>query len=161
VRIGTSPKRMILVVTISDKLASKTVNRLIHPSAWKRNSRKSRIASVLCSSLSYVEYRRAQIVVHKKRIIPSGRIMPPHRLGPPGRGDEADRLPMYGVLRSSLPASNSKLRQRYAVWGIRCPFLPGIVTLCTKGRTHLPPSPPTKSRLGRCAKERKGLVRGI
>src|SRR5215217_925881 len=27
--------------------------------------------------------------------------MAPHTLGPPGRGDGADRLPMYGVLRSS------------------------------------------------------------
>jgi nicotinic acid mononucleotide adenylyltransferase len=40
VRIGTSPKRMIFVVTISDKRASRTVNRLIHRSARKGNSPK-------------------------------------------------------------------------------------------------------------------------
>jgi hypothetical protein len=38
VRIDTTSKRMIFVVTISDKRVIKTMNRLIHPSAWKRNS---------------------------------------------------------------------------------------------------------------------------
>jgi hypothetical protein len=39
VRIDTSSKRMIFAVTISDKRVLKTMNRLIHPSAWKGNSR--------------------------------------------------------------------------------------------------------------------------
>jgi hypothetical protein len=40
VRIDTSPKRMIFVVTISDKRILKTMNRLIYPIAWKGDSQK-------------------------------------------------------------------------------------------------------------------------
>ena len=39
-RIDTSSKRMIFAVTISDKRVLKTMNRLIHRRAWKRNSQK-------------------------------------------------------------------------------------------------------------------------
>jgi hypothetical protein len=45
VRIGTSPKGMIFVATISDKQVLRSMNRLIHPSAWNRNSRKLVVAS--------------------------------------------------------------------------------------------------------------------
>ena len=38
--INTSSKRMIFAVTISDKQVLKTMNRLIHPIAWKGNSPK-------------------------------------------------------------------------------------------------------------------------
>jgi hypothetical protein len=38
VRIGTSPKGMIFVATISDKQVLRSMNRLIHPSAWNRYS---------------------------------------------------------------------------------------------------------------------------
>jgi hypothetical protein len=44
VRIDTSSKRMIFAVTISDKRVIKTMNRLIHPSAWNRNSQKFAVA---------------------------------------------------------------------------------------------------------------------
>ena len=45
--IDTSPKRMIFAVTISDKRVLKTMNRLIHRSAWKMKSAK------VVSDLSY------------------------------------------------------------------------------------------------------------
>jgi hypothetical protein len=38
VRIGTSPKGMIFVATISDKQVLRSMNRLIHSSAWNKNS---------------------------------------------------------------------------------------------------------------------------
>ncbi len=38
VRIGTSPKGMIFVATISDKQVLRSMNRLIHRSAWNKYS---------------------------------------------------------------------------------------------------------------------------
>jgi hypothetical protein len=40
VRIGTSPKGMIFGATISDKQVLRSMNRLIHSSAWNKFSRK-------------------------------------------------------------------------------------------------------------------------
>jgi hypothetical protein len=51
VRIDTTSKRMIFAVTISDKRVIKTMNRLIHRSAWKKHSRKFVVA---ISELRYV-----------------------------------------------------------------------------------------------------------
>jgi hypothetical protein len=38
VRIGTSPKGMIFGATISDKQVLRSMNRLIHSSAWNKDS---------------------------------------------------------------------------------------------------------------------------
>ena len=46
-RIGITPKRMIFAVTISDKRVIKTMNRLMHPSAWNMNSPKF-VCKMLC-----------------------------------------------------------------------------------------------------------------
>jgi hypothetical protein len=53
VRIGTSSKGMIFVATISDKRVLRSMNRLIHPSAWKWNS--ANFAKATFSEMTPVE----------------------------------------------------------------------------------------------------------
>ena len=59
--INTSSKRMIFAVTISDKRVLKTMNRLIHPNAWKKkNSRKFAVTSSPAPPQLYTNWDRVE-----------------------------------------------------------------------------------------------------